>query len=490
MPTSGGIYYADAATGSETNGYADIVNIAPSIALSPYNQAGDNTAFLSTIEAGWTFRLQIDASNYIEFVITWCAPVNAHYEFHCSSRTTVGTCPDLEYYELFADAPGPPTPTVSIALASSSIAENGGETAVIATLDITSSSTVTVNLAYTGTASNGADYSRSGTSITISAGETSGSASITSIDDTTFEGSETVIVDVSSVTNGTENGIQQVTLTITDNDTAPTVSIALASSSIAENGGTTAVIATLSNPSTQEVTVNLGYTGTASNGTDYSRSGTTITIAAGSTSGSASITSIDDTTFEGSETVIVDVSSVTNGTENGIQQVTLTITDNEQTARYGHVVALGVDGECVIPRAFAGETLRGGELIGGDPGPTICARVISEPESLGGAGRNLLRYDVASARVWAGVHDGTGNDPEALSGWSNKTDAIDLDEAITTALPWSGDHNGYNFAWQIPDELLDLVSVGDWLVVDIALDLESGDVCRVRFTARMVSEGV
>jgi len=489
MPiASGGVWFGNGSIGSETDGYIDIVNLATpgAVAISPYSQAGDASSFLESL-AGSFLRLQIDAENYREGVVASISLVGAHYELFWSYYADFGTLADLNYIELFVITPDP---SVSLSLGGSSIAENGGSTAVIATLDITSSSTVTVNLAYSGTASNGTDYSRSGTSITVWPGSTSGSASITSIDDTTFEGSETVIVDVSSVTNGTENGTQQVTLTITDNDSAPSVSIALASSSIAENGGETAVIATLSNPSTQTVTVNLAYSGTASNGTDYSRSGTTITIAAGSTSGSASITSIDDTTFEGSETVIVDVSSVTNGTENGTQQVTLTITDNEQTARYGHVVALGVDGECVIPRAFAGETLRGGELIGVDPGPTICARVISEPETLGGSGRNLLRYDIAAARVWAGVHDGTGNNPEVLSGWSNKTDAIDLDEAITTALPWSGDHNGYNFAWQIPDELLDLVSVGDWLVVDIALDLESGDVCRVRFTARMVSEGV
>ena len=69
------------------------------------------------------------------------------------------------------------------------------------------------------------------------------------------------MVDIDGVTNGTENGAQQVTATITDDDAAPTVSLSLAGSPMAEAGGVATVTATLSAVSGQDVTVDLGLYG-------------------------------------------------------------------------------------------------------------------------------------------------------------------------------------------------------------------------------------
>ncbi len=165
----------------------------------------------------------------------------------------------------------------------------------------------------------------------ILAGQTSGSVTLTGIDDATFEGTETAIVDVTSVINGTENGTQSVTASISDDETQPSVNLVLNGSTLAENGGLATVRATLSNPSTQDVTVNLGFTGTATSNSDYSASSNTIIILAGQTSGSITLTGINDATFEGNESIVVDVIGVTNGTENGTQSVTATITDDDAT---------------------------------------------------------------------------------------------------------------------------------------------------------------
>ena len=51
----------------------------------------------------------------------------------------------------------------------------------------------------------------------------------------------------------------------------PTVTLSRNNASIAEAGGVCTLTATLSATSTQTVTVNLGYTGTAIQGTDYHR---------------------------------------------------------------------------------------------------------------------------------------------------------------------------------------------------------------------------
>ncbi len=87
---------------------------------------------------------------------------------------------------------------------------------------------MTVTLGFTGSAANNVDYSASGTSITIPAGQTSGTITLTGVNDFAFEGNESIVVDVTSVTNGTENGTQSVTAMITDDDPqfiAPTLDL-------------------------------------------------------------------------------------------------------------------------------------------------------------------------------------------------------------------------------------------------------------------------
>jgi hypothetical protein len=120
---------------------------------------------------------------------------------------------------------GPLPPTVTLSLTGSPMAEAAGVATVTATLSATSASVVTVNLAFAGTATLTTDYTRSGASISIPAGELTGSITLTAVQDTVYENpNETIIVDIASVVNGTESGTQQVTATITDSNRAPVFS--------------------------------------------------------------------------------------------------------------------------------------------------------------------------------------------------------------------------------------------------------------------------
>jgi len=222
-------------------------------------------------------------------------------------------------------------PTVTLGLSGSPLAENGGVATITATLSTASSKIVTVTINSSGTATgSGTDYTLSSTTIIINAGATTGTATITGDDDALDESAETVIIDITGVSNGTESGTQQVTASITDDDAAPAVTLGLSGSPFAENGGVATVTATLNSASSKIVTVTIGATGTATgSGTDYTLSSTTISIPAGSTSGTATITGVDDAIEDPLETVIVDISGVANGTESGTQQVTATITDDE-----------------------------------------------------------------------------------------------------------------------------------------------------------------
>ncbi|HEV7765412.1 MAG TPA: Calx-beta domain-containing protein [Thermoanaerobaculia bacterium] len=220
-------------------------------------------------------------------------------------------------------------PSVTLSLTGSPIAESAGVGTVTATLSAVSELDVTIDLSFSGTAALMLDYTRSGTSILIPAGSTTNTITLTAVQDLIDELSETVIVDVDSVTNGTEATAQQVTATITDDDNAPTVTLSLTGSPMAEAGGVAIVTATLSAPSGLDVTVDLAFSGTATLTSDYTRSAMSILIPAAGTIGTITLTAVQDALDELNQTVTVDINSVTNGTETTAQQVTATITDDD-----------------------------------------------------------------------------------------------------------------------------------------------------------------
>jgi hypothetical protein len=128
--------------------------------------------------------------------------------------------------------------------------------------------------------------------------------------------------------------------------TQPTVTLAVTGSPLAEAAGVATVTATLAVPHTQAVTVNLAFAGTATLTSDYTRSGTSIAIPAGSRSGSITLTSVPDTLYENpDETIVVDISTVVNGTESGTQQVTATITDSNRAPVFSGYALSGMTGQ-------------------------------------------------------------------------------------------------------------------------------------------------
>ncbi len=116
---------------------------------------------------------------------------------------------------------------------------------------------------------------------------------------------------------------------------APTVTLT-ATTSVAEgNSGTTnrTITATQSQTATTNTTVTLTATGTATgSGTDYTLNSSTITITAGSTTGTTSVDIVGDLVAEDNETIILDITGVSGGdsaTESGTQQETITITNDD-----------------------------------------------------------------------------------------------------------------------------------------------------------------
>ncbi len=224
-------------------------------------------------------------------------------------------------------------PVVDFNATSSNGAESTSSKALTVDLSAASSQNVTVDYAVTGTATgSGTDYTLANGTLTISAGSTSGSITIASIvDDSLDETNETVVVTLSSPNNATLGSDSVHTYTINDNDDAPVVDFNATSSSGAESVSSKDLTVDLSAASGQDVTVDYAVTGTATgSGTDYTLANGTLTINAGSTSGSITIASIvDDSITEGNETVIVTLSSPSNATLGSDDAHTYTITDND-----------------------------------------------------------------------------------------------------------------------------------------------------------------
>lgn len=221
----------------------------------------------------------------------------------------------------------------AIDIAPAAIAEGASGTVTV-TLDGPASGDVLATVDFTGTAILGSDFSVAdadagtpGIQVLVETGSSSGSATLSATSDGVDEPDEGFTATVSAASGATLAGTLQASGTIVDGEPAPTVTLSLDQSLIVEEGGSTTVTATLSAPTFQDVTIMLGFGGTATLGSDYSTTGTQIVIPAGSTSGSIVISTVDDDLDEGDETVVIDILSVTNGTESGVQQGTVVIDD-------------------------------------------------------------------------------------------------------------------------------------------------------------------
>jgi glucose/arabinose dehydrogenase len=179
-----------------------------------------------------------------------------------------------------------------------------------------SAQTVTVQYATANnTAFSGTDYVAANSTVTFTPGQTSQPASVTINGDTTFEPDETFNVNLSNATNATISDSQGVG-TISNDDTIPAISINDVSMTEGNEGTTTAAFTvSLSNPSSQTVTVNYATAGnTATSGTDFTAAAGVATITPGLLSQTINVTVVGDTVIEPNETFFVNLTSPSNAT--------------------------------------------------------------------------------------------------------------------------------------------------------------------------------
>ncbi len=226
-------------------------------------------------------------------------------------------------------------PSITLAVSPSSVTEDGTTNLVYTfTRNGVTTNALTVNYTLGGTATLNTDYTRTGTTntVTFAAGSATATVTVDPTADTTVEPDETVILTLAAGTGYTVGTTTPVTGTITNGVTLPTITLAVSPSSVTEDGTTNLVYTfTRTGVTTNALTVNYTLGGTATLNTDYTRTGTTntVTFAAGSATATVTVDPTADTTVEPDETVILTLAAGTGYTVGTTTPVTGTITNDD-----------------------------------------------------------------------------------------------------------------------------------------------------------------
>ncbi len=222
-------------------------------------------------------------------------------------------------------------PAVTIQAVDANASEPGTDTGKFRVTRNTSTlGPLTVHFTVGGTATSGADYVAIGTSVTIPAGSTTVDIIVSPVDDTFYDGGETVIATLVTSSLYSLGSPSTATVTITDNEIAPVVTVLAQDSSGSEPGTDTARFRFTRTGSTAlTLTVSYSIAGTATNGVDYTTVGGSITFAAGSATVDRVIYPLDDTLAEGNETVAVTLVVSNTYAIGNPNNATVTIVDNE-----------------------------------------------------------------------------------------------------------------------------------------------------------------
>ena len=307
------------------------------------------------------------------------------------------------------------SPQVTLVLTPPSITEDGGVSTVTATVSPASVTAFTVTVASTPVSpAEAGDVAQSGSTLSFASGATTSTGSVTNTAvDNTADTPDRVVLVSGTVSSAGVSAPADTTLTILDDDTAPVLSLQVEPSSIAEDGGTATVSVTTGTGSTFDTdqAITLALEGTATQGDDYTVSATELTLPAGASSVTATVTGLDDGIFEGDETVLI---SGLHGGESFGAEATLTITDDEAAPAVTLVLtpdSIAEDGGTATVTATVSAT---------SPEP-FSVTVAVEPDAPAVAGDFVLSGDTLSFA--ANATDSTGE--MTIAAVDNDVDAPD-----------------------------------------------------------------
>jgi hypothetical protein len=236
-------------------------------------------------------------------------------------------------------------PTVQFTTSSQPGAESAGTVLLTAQLSSLAGQDVTIPFTTAGTATRDTDYYISASPLVIPAGQTTATISLNLYNDTLHEAAETVVVTMSTPTGATLGGLPSQTVTIIDDDAAPSVQFTLASQSHVESYGSVTATIELSAVSGLPVTVPFTVAGTATPGSDYSITPSPLTIPAGETTATININVLDDQSYEFSESVGLTLNTPSNATLGAAKTHTTLIENDDALPTVDFAIADQLAGE-------------------------------------------------------------------------------------------------------------------------------------------------
>ena len=254
------------------------------------------------------------------------------------------------------DHDGPPT--ARLVLDPPAISEAGGRSTVTALLSHASSEPSVLEVQAVAKTP-GTNFNRSGSTLTFAAGQTesAGAVTITAVDDSRFHLAPRTVEVRASNRSGPASSPEPVTLTIEEDDQAPPIvnalRLVLTPPRIAENGGQSVVSARLDTPLSDVTTIRVAAAPVRpARANDFTLSGRALTIAAGATvsTGSVSITAQDNTDYAWDKIVTV-TATAASGTTTGESEQSLTIEEDEPRP----VVSLGLSTDTISEDGGAAE---------------------------------------------------------------------------------------------------------------------------------------
>ncbi len=216
-----------------------------------------------------------------------------------------------------------------ISIAAQSVGEGAGSATLTVTRTGDLSGSSSADYAFSDGTATSADYTGTSGTVTFAANAASATLPVSIVQDTIDEGTgETFTVTLSSP-NGATLGTASATITITDDDAAPVISIA--AQSVGEGAGSTTLTVTRTGDLSGTSSASYAFSdGTATGGgTDYRGTSGTVTFAANAASATLPVSIVQDTIDEGTgETFTVTLSSPSGATL-GTASATITITDDD-----------------------------------------------------------------------------------------------------------------------------------------------------------------
>ena len=231
-------------------------------------------------------------------------------------------------------------PVVTVSVSDGTIGEPTSTGKFKFTTTGTGTGNITVNYTVTGTATPGVDYNTLAGTLSMGRNATA-EVTVTPVNDSIREGFETVTVAIDPDPAYSTHFDTEATLNLTDDD-QPMVSVSTTNDAFTESSGTGKFWLSRSGSTTASLVVNFTLGGTATNGSDYTTVGASATIPAGAAGFAVSIAPINDTSAEGTETVVLTLAAGSYGI--GLPSATHYLSDNESPAvqvRFGSASGSG-----------------------------------------------------------------------------------------------------------------------------------------------------